>query len=230
MIIFWDDNLASDRDYALALFRAIAPYRKWWSSQASIQAGRDEAFLEAAAASGCKQLFLGLESVFEESMRDVHKGWSRVSEYARVVERIHSFGIAVQAGIVFGFDHDTEAIFEETLDFLEAAGVQNATFNILTPFPGTRLYRRLEAEGRILTKDWSRYNGRADVVFRPRLMSPEALLEGYRHANRRFYSWRSLATRLARSPAGLWWTLPLNVAYTWALRRRRASGSSSSRA
>jgi radical SAM superfamily enzyme YgiQ (UPF0313 family) len=221
VIIFWDDNLANDREYAKALFRAIAPYKKWWSSQASIQAGGDEEFLELAARSGCKQLFIGLESVSQASMNEVHKGFNRVETYARVIERIHAYGIAVQAGIVFGFDHDTETIFDETLDFLETAGVQNATFNILTPYPGTRLYQRLEAEGRILTRDWSKYNGRADVVFQPRHMSRETLLEGYRHANRRFYSCRSIYRRLSRSPVGLWWALPLNLAYLLAFRYHR---------
>ncbi len=218
VIIFWDDNLASDRQYAKALFRAIAPYKKWWSSQASIQAGQDAEFLEEAARSGCKQLFIGLESISQASMNEVHKGFNRVEEYARVIERIHAYGIAVQAGIVFGFDNDTETIFPETLDFLEATGVQNATFNILTPYPGTRLYQRLEAEGRILTRDWSKYNGREDVVFQPRHMSPETLLEGYRYANRRFYSGQSIYRRLAHSPVGLWWTLPLNLTYLLALR------------
>lgn len=218
VIIFWDDNLANDREYAKALFRAIEPYKKWWSSQASIQAGEDAEFLEWAARSGCKQLFIGLESISQASMNEVHKGFNRVEAYARVIERIQAYGIAVQAGIVFGFDHDTEAIFGETLNFLEAVGVQNATFNILTPYPGTRLYRRLEAEGRILTRDWSKYNSREDVVFQPRQMSPEALLEGYWYANRRFYSWGSIYRRLSRSPVGLWWTLPLNLAYMLALR------------
>jgi len=94
--------------------------------------------------------------------------------------------------------------------------VQNATFNILTPFPGTRLYERLDAQDRILTHDWSKYNGRADVVFRPKLMSPEQLLAGYEYANKRFYSWRSVCKRLARSPVGLPWALPLNLAYGFA--------------
>jgi radical SAM superfamily enzyme YgiQ (UPF0313 family) len=218
VIIFWDENLASDREYAKALFRAIAPHNKWWSSQASIQAGHDPEFLEWAARSGCKQLFIGLESVSQASMNEVRKGFNRVEEYAQVIHRVHSYGIAVQAGIVFGFDHDTEATFHQTLEFLEAAGVQNATFNILTPYPGTRLFQRLEAEGRILTRDWSRYNGREDVVFRPRRMSPETLLEGYRWANRQFYSLQSTFRRLSRSPVGMWWTLPLNLAYTLALR------------
>ena len=123
IIIFWDDNLAADPEYARELFRAIAPYHKWWSSQASIHAGRDERFLEAAAKSGCKQLFLGLESISQQSMSEVRKGFNRVDEYYQIIERIHAHGISVQAGIVFGFDHDTPHIFEETCDFLETAGV-----------------------------------------------------------------------------------------------------------
>jgi radical SAM superfamily enzyme YgiQ (UPF0313 family) len=219
VIILWDDNIAGDLKYAKKLFRELARHRKWWSSQASIHAAQDDEFLELAARSGCKQLFVGLESISQASLDEVRKGFNRVTDYARAIERIHSHGIAVQAGIVFGFDNDTHAIFGETVDFLEGAGVQNATFNILTPFPGTRLYHRLEAEGRILTRDWSKYNGRADVVFQPRQMSPEELLAGYQRANQRFYSWRSVRMRLSRSPVGLFWTLPLNLAYALALRR-----------
>ena len=217
-IIFWDDNITADKQYAKELFRAITPYKKWWSSQATVQGTRDEELLALAARSGCKQLFLGLESVDQASMHEVHKPFNHVEDYARVIERIHAHGIAVQAGIVFGFDHDTPAIFKDTLDFLEATGVQNATFNILTPYPGTPLYHRLDAEGRILTRDWRRYNGRTAVVFQPRRMSPDELLAGYRYANERFYSLSSVARRLWRSPVQLWWTLPLNLAYvsSWA--------------
>jgi len=222
IIILWDDNIACDLEYAKSLFRALAPHRKWWSSQASIQAAADEEFLALAARSGCKQLFLGLESISQGSVNEVQKRFNRVSDYGRAIERIHSHGIAVQAGIVFGFDHDNREIFCDTVDFLEAAGVQNATFNILTPFPGTRLYQRLESEGRILTRDWSKYNGRADVVFQPKQMSPDELLAGYEYANRRFYSWTSVYRRLSRSPVGLPWTLPLNLAYGFALRRPRS--------
>ena len=122
VIIFWDDNIAGDMEYAKGLFRAVAPYRKWWSSQASIHAGRDDEFLEAAAHSGCKQLFLGLESISQQSMADVNKRFNRVEEYFQVIKRIHSHGIAVQVGIIFGFDHDTPEIFKDTADFLENSG------------------------------------------------------------------------------------------------------------
>lgn len=219
VIIFWDDNIATDRDYAKGLFRAITPHRKWWSSQASIHAAQDDEFLRLAAASGCKQLFIGLESISQASMDETGKRFNEVAEDRRAIDRVHSFGIAVQAGIVFGFDSDTPAIFDETIDFLEAAGVDNATFNILTPFPGTRLFRRLEAEGRILSRDWRRYNGRSDVVYQPRQMSTNELLAGYRHANRRFYALKSIRRRLSRSRTGLCWTLPLNLAYALAQRR-----------
>lgn len=219
VIIFWDDNLAGDMAYAKELFRALAPYRKWWSSQASIQAGRDDEFLEAAARSGCKQLFLGLESISQPSLTAVNKRFNRVEDYFQIIERIHAHGIAVQAGIVFGFDHDPPRIFEETLDFLEQAGVQNATFNILTPFPGTPLFHRLDAEGRILTRDWRKYNSRADVVYQPKQMSPAELLAGFRYANDRFYSLPSIAKRLSRSAVQLGWTLPLNLAYAYQWRK-----------
>jgi len=220
VIIFWDDNIAADMEYAKGLFRAIAPYRKWWSSQASIHAGRDDEFLAAAARSGCKQLFLGLESISQKSMAEVNKGFNRVEEYLQIIERIHSHGIAVQAGIVFGFDHDTPEIFKDTIDLLENAGVQNATFNMLTPFPGTPLFRRMEAEGRILTRDWRKYNSRDDLVYQPRRMSAAELLAGFRYANDRFYSLRSIAKRLSRSPVQLWWTLPLNLVYGHRWRQR----------
>ena len=217
VIILWDDNIAGNLKYAKSLFGAIAPHKKWWSAQASIHVASDDEFLELAAQSGCKQLFLGLESVSQASLNGAGKTFNHVHEYARAIETIHAHGIAVQAGIVFGFDQDTESVFDETVDFLEAAGVQNATFNILTPFPGTRLFRRLDAEGRILSRDWSKYNGRADVVFKPRNMTPEALLAGYRHAVSRFYSWSSIRRRMLRSPVQLFWTLPLNLAYAASL-------------
>jgi len=217
VVILWDDNIAGDIPYAKRLFRALAPHRKWWSAQASIHAAHDDEFLELAARSGCKQLFLGLESVSQASLNAVSKAFNRVEDYARAIARVQAHGIAVQAGIVFGFDHDKPEVFDDTIDFLEAAGVQNATFNILTPFPGTRLFEKLEAEGRILTRDWTRYNGRDDVVFTPRQMSGDELLRGFHRANARFYSGRSIARRLSRSRVQLFWTLPLNAAYAHAL-------------
>ena len=95
IIILWDDNIAADMKYAKALFRALAPYGKWWSSQATIHAAKDDEFLELAARSGCKQLFIGLESVSQASVSEVSKAFNRVDEYAQAIKQIHSHGIAV---------------------------------------------------------------------------------------------------------------------------------------
>ncbi len=225
-IIFWDDNIGADREYAKELFRALAPHRKWWSSQLSTQAAQDEELLEAAARSGCKQLFVGLESISQSSMAEVNKRFNQVKDYSAIIRRIHAHGIAVQAGIVFGFDNDTPAIFEETLDFLEEAGVENATFNMLTPYPGTPLFRRLDAQGRILTRDWGKFNGRTDVVFQPKQMSVDQLLAGFRYANQRFYSLTSVAKRLWRSPVQICWVLPVNLAYVAAWKWRGGAAES----
>jgi radical SAM superfamily enzyme YgiQ (UPF0313 family) len=218
VIIFWDDNLSADMAYAKALLRAVKPARKWWSSQVAIQAGLDDEFLALARESGCKHLFFGLESLSQASLDNAGKGFNRVEEYVELVRRAHTHGIGVQVGVVFGFDQDTPAIFDETIRFLNESGVQNATLNILTPYPGTPLFRRLEREGRILTYDWSKYNSRADVVFQPKYMSPEELLEGFWRVNRRFYSLGGILQRTLASPPGLIWELPLNLLYAvkWA--------------
>jgi len=213
VIIFWDDNIAADPQYASKLFKEITRYKKWWSSQTSIHAGWNDRLLELAAKSGCKQLFLGLESVSQLSLDHANKSFNKVEEYYSTIKRIQSHGISVQVGIIFGFDEDDRTIFRKTIDFLEYAGVQNATFNILIPYPGTGLFKRLEDEGRILTYDWSKYNGRRDVVFQPKNMSCDELLEGFNWVNRQFYSLKSIGKRLGKSTTGLWWTLPLNLAY-----------------
>jgi radical SAM superfamily enzyme YgiQ (UPF0313 family) len=219
VVVFWDDNIAADPQYAAELFEAITPHQKWWSSQTSIHAGWDDGLLDLAAKSGCKQLFLGLESVSQTSLDRANKSFNRVEDYREVIARIQSHGISVQVGIVFGFDEDDKSIFSRTIALLEAAGVQNATFNVLTPYPGTPLFRRLEREGRILTYDWRKYNGRRDVVFRPQNMTGDELLAGFKWVNRQFYSLRSIGRRLSQSTAGLWWTLPLNLSYYFSYKR-----------
>jgi radical SAM superfamily enzyme YgiQ (UPF0313 family) len=219
VIIFWDDNLSADMEYAKELLRAIRPAGKLWSSQVAVQAGMDDEFLHLAAAAGCKHLFFGLESVSQASLDAAGKQFNQTAEYSRLVRRVHAHGIGVQVGIVFGFDGDTPSVFDETADFLDSAGVQNATLNILTPYPGTPLFRRLEREGRILTYDWSKYNSRTDVVFRPKNMTPQQLLEGFWSVNHRFYSLGSILRRTKRAPACLLWELPLNLLYAARWRR-----------
>ncbi|HVO30886.1 MAG TPA: radical SAM protein [bacterium] len=212
-IVFWDDNIGAHARYAKDLFRALAPLEKWWTSQTTMASIRDDEFLELAAASGCKALFIGLESVSQQSLDGAAKGHNVVDGYRRLLERCHSFGIAIQAGVIFGFASDTRDIFQQTVDALGAIGLDNATISLLVPYPGTPAFARLEREGRILDTDWRHYNGKTHVVFRPHGMTPDELMAGYEWAKTQFYSPRNIAARLAKSRTGLWWNVPRNVGY-----------------
>lgn len=217
-LVFWDDNIGANRQYAKELFEAIAPLGRWWTSQATHDVAFDDEFLALAARSGCKALFLGLESVSQESLNGANKRHNNVSAYTEVMRRFHAHRIAVQAGTVFGFDHDDRSIFRDTVDYFREIAVDSATIGILVPFPNTPLFRRLDAEGRILTRDWSKYDGKRHVVFQPARMSPEELRAGSQWAARQFYSIGSIIDRMWKSRTGLWWNVLRNVGYNLALR------------
>jgi radical SAM superfamily enzyme YgiQ (UPF0313 family) len=147
------------------------------------------------ARSGCKGLLLGLETVSEESLKDAKKRFNSSVGYKSLVGDLHKLGISVQGCFVFGLDHDTPDIFDATVEFAIDAGVDLPRFAVLTPFPGTPLHSRLEAEGRILTKDWELYDGQ-HVVFQPKNMTVRQLIEGHERAWRKVYNWSSIARRL----------------------------------
>ena len=217
-LIFWDDNIGANREYAKELFRAITPLNRWWTSQVTHDIAFDDEFLTLAARSGCKAFFIGLESVSQNSLNGANKKHNRVSSYGEVTRRLHEQGIAIQAGTIFGFDHDEKSIFRDTVEYFREIAIDSATIGILVPYPNTPLFRRLDEEGRILTRDWSKYDGKKYVVFRPALMSPQELLMGTEWAARQFYSVGSIAHRMWKSRTGLWWNIVRNLGYHLALK------------
>lgn len=212
-IVFWDDNLGANPRYAKELFRAITPFKRWWTSQATMASVQDDEFLQLAAESGCKALFIGLESVNQSSLDGITKHHNHVQEYRHLLQRFHRYGIAVQAGIMFGFDEDDKDIFARTVDVMGQIGLDNATISLTVPYPGTPIYARLLAEGRIIDHDWRHYNGKTHVIYRPARMTADELLAGYEWAKLQFYSPGNIARRLALSQTGLWWNIPRNVGY-----------------
>lgn len=212
-VVFWDDNIGANPRYARDLFRALTPLKKWWTSQCTANAARDDEFVELAARSGCKALFMGFESISQESLQLANKAHNRVTDYRRIIANLHRHGIAVHLGIMFGFDEDDRGIFRRTADFLDDACVDVATISMVVPMPGTPTFRRLNADKRILTTDWSKYDGKKHCVFEPSRMSPQELEAGTEWVARRFYSAPSIARRLAGSRAGIWWNLPRNAGY-----------------
>ena len=142
----------------------------------------------------CRSLFIGFESISPASIGSVHKRQNRIGEYEEAVWAIHSRGIMINASFVFGLDGDTPDTFRATLDWIVKNRIETVTSHILTPYPGTVLYDRMKADGRILTDDLSQYNT-AYVVFRPKGMTPEELYRGYLWMYRQVYSLKNIIRR-----------------------------------
>jgi radical SAM superfamily enzyme YgiQ (UPF0313 family) len=216
--MFVDDNLLVDRSYAMDLFEAIAPLNKRWFSQCSTTVAEDPELLGKMAASGCRGLFVGFESLSTENLSAWKKRFNRPELYKRSIAKLHEFGIAVFAGIVLGMDDDGPDVFRKTLHFLDESGLDFVAINVLTPFPGTPLYDEMHGDGRIFDYDWSKYDFN-QVVFEPRNMSAEHLRRGARWVRANFYSRERVARRVRKSfsyldPATIFRTvIPMNLGF-----------------
>ncbi len=230
LVLFADDNVMIHRAYARDLFRRMIPLGKHWIGQCSLAAIRRLENVRLMAESGCKALFVGFESIDEATVRHTGKRQNRPAEYRETMEMLHEHGIAVWGSFVFGFDTDDPEVFDRTVEFAIAMRLTLATFAILTPYPGTALYRRLLAEGRLTDpRWWLRTDHEAhSPYYVPARMTREELHAGWRRAWTRFYAWRSMWRRwTVRRPAGWiqrvgFW--PLNVMQQ-RLARVRVAGS-----
>jgi radical SAM superfamily enzyme YgiQ (UPF0313 family) len=206
LVFFVDDNLYWRRDAFEALMRALIPLKMRWCCQITIDVARDDALLDLMAQAGCALALIGFESLERESLVQMRKKWNGVAGgYDEVVARFHARGIMIYGTFVFGYDADTPASFDRAAVFAREQSLCIANFNPLTPMPGTGLYDRLRAEGRLMRDTWwldpsYRYG---DAIFAPRGMSPAELSEGPMRARRAFYGWRSIAGRALRG-APMW--------------------------
>ena len=194
-IMFIDDNLIGDPSWTRALLKALRPLRLRWHAAVSANVGQHPELMDLMRESGCASLFIGFESINGSAIRAARKNQNNPDTYSATIAALHARGIMVNASLTFGFDQDGPDVFQNTLDWLVAYTVETMTGHILTPYPGTRLYTRLLRENRIIDFDWSRYNT-ANVVFRPALMTPKELLQGYLWMYREFYSLPNIIRRL----------------------------------
>ncbi len=196
LLAFNDVSLVDDVDYARELFTAMIPLGKRWGGLATVHIGRDPALVELMSRSGCRYLLIGFESVAQGALHGIRKGFNREADYEALMRLLHQQRISVQGCFIFGFDEDQPDVFERTVARVQALKIDIPRFALLTPYPGTPLFRTLEAEGRILTRDWSNYDT-MHVVFEPRHMSPEALHAGYKWAYRETFRLRRIGSRIA---------------------------------
>jgi len=210
--IFVDLNIIADKRHAAKLFEALIPLRIQWYGLATSLLARDATLLELCARSGCRGLLVGLESISQTNLLHSGKKFADPGEYKEIIATFHRHGIAIQGCFVFGLDEDTPQVFERTARFAIEARIDLPRFAIVTPFPGTPLYARLESEGRIVTRDWELYDGQ-HVVFQPLHMSMQELQQGTQRAWLQAYSLAGMARRLSASPAPRPLAIAANLGY-----------------
>ncbi len=212
--IFIDLNLISDSDYAAKLFRAMIPLKVRWFGLSTTLIGRRPELLDLMEKSGCTGLLLGFESISSLNLKQTRKTFNAPHLYRELILTLHKRGISVMGCFVFGLDDDRPDVFEKTAQFVIETGIDLPRFAIVTPFPGTPLYKRMKDEGRILTQNWELYDGQ-HVVFEPRSMSVQELTEGHEAAWRKVYKYSSIFRRIAKSRIQIPLSIVSNLGYRY---------------
>lgn len=190
-LFFLDDHLFGNESFAEELFEGMRGMGKLWQAAGTVKSVLEPGLLEKAVDSGLRSMFIGFESLNERNLRSMHKFHNIHRDYERAVKRLHDNGVMVNASFVFGMDQDDKSVFERTVEWSVAQSIETATFHVLTPYPGTRLHRRMKEQGRIITDDWDLYDTR-HAVFKPAGMCCAELENGYERAYEDFYSWSNI--------------------------------------
>jgi len=190
-LFFLDDHLFGDRRFAAALFEGMRGMGRIWQAAGTVRSVLRSGLMEKAAACGLRSLFIGFETLNAAGLRSVGKMHNLGHDYPEAIRRLRGLGVMINASFMFGTDEDDPDVFERTVDWAIAHGIETATFHILTPYPGTRLYERLAGQGRILTRNWDLYDTR-HAVFRPARMTGRQLEAGYWRAYEKLYRWSSI--------------------------------------
>jgi len=198
-IMFYDKSLTINTDYSKQLFKKMKGLKKKFYCNGNSDAlAQDKELVRLSKEAGCVSWLIGFESVTQKTLDEIGKSTNKVKKYHQAVKNIHDNKMTVVGSFMFGFDNDTKDVFNETLKMIKELKIDVADFCILTPFPGTPIFNRLEKEGRILTKNWSKYTMK-NVVFEPKNMTPEELLLGVKMMYIEFYSMQNTVKRVFRS-------------------------------
>jgi radical SAM superfamily enzyme YgiQ (UPF0313 family) len=185
---FYDPSLTSHPEYTKSLFKEMRGLNKKFFCNGNVNIlAKDEELLKLASEAGCTLWYVGFESFSQDNINQIGKKTNKINEYHSVVKNIRDYGMETHGFFIFGFDNDSSKVFEATLNAINDLELDAIGISILTPYPGTPFFDRLEKEGRINSKDWSRYNEN-EVIFKPKLMSEDELLRGAQWVEKKFYS------------------------------------------
>ncbi|MFA5102323.1 MAG: radical SAM protein [Candidatus Thermoplasmatota archaeon] len=204
-LMFYDTSLTIDPDYTKELFKKMKGLKKKFFCNGNVDVlAQDKELIRLSKEAGCLAWLVGFESFCQTTLNQIGKTTNTVREYAQAVKNIHSQKMVVIGDFIFGFDTDTPEVFDKTPSLIRYLEIDVADFSILTPFPGTPLFKKLDTQGRILTKDWKFYN-MGHAVFQPTHMTPKELEEGVQRVSREYYSTLMTIKRVVRS---LRWGVP----------------------
>lgn len=190
-LYFLDDHLLADRHFSANLFDGMRGMNRLFQGAATVDSILDGDLIEKAVQAGLRSIFIGFESINSANLRSSNKRQNLGRDYDRVIRRLDDLGVFINGSFVFGLDSDGPDVFRRTVSWAVEKGITTATFHILTPYPGTGIFKSLEHEGRILHRNWDLYDTR-HVVYGPKLMTAEELKQGYDWAYREFYQWGSI--------------------------------------
>lgn len=210
--VLLDSNPMADINNFKALMAALIPLKKNWYCSATTECAKDSEWVNLARLSGCRGLLIGFESLNQKSLNRINKNFNQVSEYKKIIKNLHKNRIFVLGSFMLGFDDDNKEIFEKTINFINQTNIDLIHLAINTPFPGTEYFKKLEAEERIITKDWSLYDC-TKVVFKPKQMSVEELQEGFIKTYEAIHSYSSIFKRLIFSRQDIFNGLVANIAF-----------------
>ena len=196
--MFIDDNFIGNPKWTKELLKEIKPLKLKWNAAVTSNIVDMPELLDEMKEAGCQSLFIGFESINSKSLESVHKVQNSVNRYEKLVDEIHKRGIMINASFVFGLDEDDGSIFKSTLEWIVKNKIETVTSHILTPYPGTKLYKALLEENRIVDFNLANYNT-ASVVYKPKNMTAEELYNGYLWIYKELYTFKNIMKRLPKS-------------------------------
>ncbi|MEO6670901.1 MAG: radical SAM protein [Ferruginibacter sp.] len=190
-LYFLDDHLLGNQKFSSALFEGMKGMNRVFQGASTIDAILRGDLIEKAAEAGMRSVFVGFETLSNSNLQQSNKKQNIGKDYREAIDRLHSLGIMINGSFVFGLDEDKKDVFKRTVDWAVESGLTTSTFHILTPYPGTALYKSMEQQGRLLHKNWDQYDTR-QVVYKTVGLNAKELKEGYDWAYRSFYSWSNI--------------------------------------
>jgi radical SAM superfamily enzyme YgiQ (UPF0313 family) len=190
-LYFLDDHLLGNAKFSSDLFEGMKGMRRVFQGAATVDSVLRGNLIEKAAEAGLRSLFVGFETFSPANLRQSNKKQNLEKDYIKAVNRLHSLGIMINGSFVFGLDDDDKDVFKRTVDWGVKHSITTSTYHVLTPYPGTQLFKDMEKQGRIITRNWDLYDTRT-VVYQTRNLTPSELESGYQWAYREFYKWTNI--------------------------------------